>query len=256
MKTFNFNQTEGLKLVTQTLSGLQEAYQIFIALAKMAGNKAIITGCEELGNTVSNGVVVIDGEILDFKGGIKQDTVIIKQEIKQSQFENGALKDFETYRYATFGFSSNSYDWSSFKRVPILTDIPSQIATLSTTLNNKIDALSNSIGYLRKGNVFVGDINGKPIGWTFIGTDYKIELINNTGNAGGGDDLYKITFNNPLPTSDYVVFMTINYTGFYNDNNDMAFSVSGKSTTEFYLAVREINNQTQNLTFDYIIFKK
>lgn len=257
MRTFNFNQTEGLKLVTQTLSGLQEAYQIFIGMAKMAGNKAILSGCEELGNTIGNGVVVIGDEILDFKGGVKQDTVIIKQEITQSQFENGVFKDFETYRYATFGFAANSFDWNAFKRVPVLIDIPDQISTISTTLNAKIDALSNAIGFLRKGEIFIGDVNGKPVGWEFIGSDYTVKLINNTSGGGsGGDDLYQVTLNNALEDANYKVFLSIRYNGNYVANNDVIVTVSNITNTGFQLSVRELSMDTQNVTFEYIIFKK
>ncbi|GAA4156560.1 hypothetical protein GCM10022217_15680 [Chryseobacterium ginsenosidimutans] len=256
MKTFDFNQTGGLKLVTETLSGLQDAYSIFTGVAKMAGDKAILSGCEDLGTTVTDGYVVIGNETLEFKGAVKQTTVIIKEEITSIQFEDGNLKPFETYRYATFGFSPGAYNWDDFKRVPVLINLPDQISALSTMLNNKIDDLTNAIGYMRKGNIFIGDINGKTVGWTYSGAGYTIQLMNTSGNTAGGDDLYKITFTVPLETTDYVVFTAINYVGDYNSNNDVMASITNKTLNGFDVSFREVSPIIQSLSLDYIIFKK
>lgn len=253
MKRFNFNQTGGLKLVTETLSGLQDAYSIYTGALKMAGDKAILSGCEELGGTVTDGFVIINGEILEFKGAVKQSTVIIKEEIENIQFEDGSLKPFETYRYATFGFSTSAISWDSFKRVPPLNEIPSQI----TALNTKIDSFINAMGFLRKGEIFIGDVNGKAIGWEYTGSDYKVKLINNTGGGGsGGDDLYQVTLNTPLEDANYRIFTAIRYTGNYVSNNDVIVTTSIPTNTGFQLSVRELSMDTQSMTIEYIIFKK
>lgn len=252
MKTFNFNQTGGLKLVTEVFSGLQDAYKIYSSALKMAGDKAILSGCEELGGTVTNGIVIIGDEVLEFKGAVKQDTIIIKEEISNVEFENGDLKPFEYYRYATFGYSATAISWASLKRVPALIELPSQLAAL----NNKIDILTNAIGYLKKGEIYVGDISGKNVGWIYNGPDYKIQLINNApGGVNGGDDLYQITFNTPLETSAYKIFTSIKYNGSYGANNDVIFSTSNYTNTGFQLSVREVSPDIQNISFDYIIFK-
>jgi len=256
MKTFDHNQTGGLKLVTERLSELQDAYSIYTGLARMAGDKAILSGCEILGNTVTDGTVMIGGEILEFKGAVKQDTVIVKEDLTSVQFEDGSIKPFQKNRYATFGFSAGAYQWSQFKRVPVLIDIPQVITDLSTALNNKIDAFTNALGFLRKGEVFIGDINGKPVGWSYTGVDYTVQLINNVnGSNTGGDDLYQITFTNPLETNSYKVFTSVNYSGSYIANNDVIFTISNKTTTGFQLSARELSLDIQNLTVDYIIFK-
>ncbi|PTT43716.1 hypothetical protein DBR28_00050 [Chryseobacterium sp. HMWF028] len=253
MKRFNFNQTGGLKLVTETLSGLQDAYSIYSGALKMAGDKAILSGCEELGGTVTNGFVIINGELLEFKGAVKQDTVIIKEEIDTIQFEDGTLKPFETYRYVTFGYSTAAISWDSFKRVPPLNELPAQL----TALNNKIDSFINVIGFLRKGEIYIGDVNGKAIGWEFNGSDYKVKLINNTGGgSSGGDDLYQVTFNTPLEDANYRVFTAVRYTGNYVSNNDVIVTSSNLTSTGFQISVRELSMDTQNITFEYIIFKK
>lgn len=129
MKTFNYNQAGGLKLTTERFAEIQEAYNIYIGLARMAGDKAILSGCEDQGTSISDGYVVINGELLEFKGALKQSTVIIKEEVKKLMFENGE-KDFETYRYATFGFSPNALNWIDFKRVTALNLLEDRISRL------------------------------------------------------------------------------------------------------------------------------
>lgn len=131
MKRFNFNQTGGFKLTTETFSGLQDAYSIVEGVARMAGNMAIVSGCEELSNSVvSDGVVLINGELLDFKQGIKINTVIIKTERIEERFENGDLKLVTTYRYATFGVSENYFEWSSFRRITPLNTLEARLSKL------------------------------------------------------------------------------------------------------------------------------
>ncbi|SIT25676.1 hypothetical protein SAMN05421786_11554 [Chryseobacterium ureilyticum] len=129
MKTFNYNQAGGMRLTTERFNELQQAYSIFTGLAGMAGNKAIISGCEDQGTTISDGYVVINGELLEFKSALKQSSVIIKTEVKKLMFENGE-KDFETYRYVTFGFSPDAFIWEDFKRVTALNLLEERISRL------------------------------------------------------------------------------------------------------------------------------
>ncbi|RKE82019.1 hypothetical protein [Chryseobacterium sp. AG363] len=253
MKTYNLNETEGFNFGVTVLSNLQEAYLTYSQLSKIAGNKAIVSGCEDLGTTVGDGFVVIDGEFLEFKGSIKQTTVVIKQEDTQREYENGVMRPFETYRYVTFGSAPNAISWDSFKRVPPLNEIPAQL----NALNTKIDGFINAMGFLRKGEIFIGDVNGKAIGWEYIGSDYKVKLINNTGGGGsGGDDLYQVTLNTPLEDANYRIFTAIRYTGNYVSNNDVIVTTSIPTNTGFQLSVRELSMDTQSITIEYIIFKK
>lgn len=85
----------------------------------MAGNKAIISGCEEIGNTITPGTVFINGELFPFEGGAKGDTVIIKEETNEVTFEDGFLRPLETIRTAAFGRSTpeKTYNWEDFKCV-------------------------------------------------------------------------------------------------------------------------------------------
>ena len=71
------------------LAFMQNGYRLFNSLGSMAGNKAIISGCKEVGNTITPGTVYINGELLPFEGGTKDDTVWIREDTTQVTFQDG-----------------------------------------------------------------------------------------------------------------------------------------------------------------------
>ena len=101
------------------LAFMQNAYNLFNHFGHLAGNKAIISGCEEIGNTITPGTVFINGELFPFEGGAKGDTVIIKEETNEVTFDDGFLRSLENIRTAAFGRSTpeKTYNWEDFKRV-------------------------------------------------------------------------------------------------------------------------------------------
>ena len=107
------------------LAFMQNSYRLFNSLGCMAGNKAIISGCEERGNTISSGTVFINGELFPFEGGAKGDTVIIKEETNEVTFDDGFLRPLETIRTAAFGRSTpeKTYNWEDFQRITNLQDL-------------------------------------------------------------------------------------------------------------------------------------
>ncbi|MFK7113380.1 hypothetical protein V3468_02885 [Flavobacterium oreochromis] len=116
MNKQNFNQSEGFPLETEVLADMQESFDIFNSLGNIAGNFSIISGCEETNGFVSNGVVFINGEVLEFRGGNVSSTVIIVENRIKKEFENGEEKDVLFIRYATFGIGVSTYNWTDFKR--------------------------------------------------------------------------------------------------------------------------------------------
>lgn len=103
---------------TDILDAVQEAYSVFNSLGSLAGDKAIISGCVEAGNNVSDGVIYLNGEILSFKGGTLGTSIIIKEDTESRVFEDGATKPVIFKRYATFGSSTpeKTFVWADFKR--------------------------------------------------------------------------------------------------------------------------------------------
>nr|DAP86962.1 MAG TPA: Microcystin-dependent protein [Caudoviricetes sp.] len=107
------------------LAFMQNAYSLFNHFGHLAGNKAIISGCEEIGNTITPGTVFINGELFPFEGGAKSDTVFIKEVTNEVTFEDGFLRPLETIRTVAFGRSvpEKTFNWGDFKRVNNLQDL-------------------------------------------------------------------------------------------------------------------------------------
>ena len=107
------------------LAFMQNSYLLFNSLGSMAGNKAIISGCEERGNTITPGTVFINGELFPFEGGAKDSTVFIKELTNEVTFEDGFLRPLEIIRSVAFGRSvpEKTFNWEDFKRVNNLQDL-------------------------------------------------------------------------------------------------------------------------------------
>lgn len=124
MNKINFQQSVGFPLDTDILNAMQTAYGIFNALGSLAGDKSIISGCTTVGATVSNGVIFLNNEVLEFRGGVAQATVIVVEEVTQLEFEDLNMNDVVKVRYATFGIGTNAINWADFKRPNYVRQVP------------------------------------------------------------------------------------------------------------------------------------
>lgn len=76
------------------------------------------------------------------------------------------------------------------------------------------------------------------------------------GDVNTTDLLKTITFSN-IGTSNYIVTGSlVGSSTDYNTDNDVMWSVREKTATGFKLALREVAGIVQNLSFDYVLFKK
>lgn len=116
MNQFNFNQVGGFPMTTRILDELQKAFAVFNALGALSGDKTIISGCVTTGSNVSDGVVYVNGEVFEFKGGTAQSKVKIVEVVETLVFEDGAAKSVIKTRYVTFGTGVGAMDWVDFKR--------------------------------------------------------------------------------------------------------------------------------------------
>ena len=103
MNKLNLTHEAGYPFDVNFLAFMQNAYSLFNHLGHLAGNLAIISGCEQTGNTIAAGTVFINGELLPFEGGAKSDSIFIKEVTNEVTFEDGFLRPLETIRTATFG---------------------------------------------------------------------------------------------------------------------------------------------------------
>ncbi|MEH0007896.1 MAG: hypothetical protein V6Z82_04155 [Flavobacteriales bacterium] len=123
MNRQNFKMPGGFPLETDTLDEMQKAYSLLNALGEVAGDKAIVQGCVEDGEHISDGVVYVDGEVFAFRGGPKRDTVIVKEEAVSKTFENGQAHEVLFKRYIAFGSGENNMNWREFKRYRLVEEV-------------------------------------------------------------------------------------------------------------------------------------
>lgn len=132
MNSINFTQVGGFPMTTNILGRMQTAYSLFNALGNIVGDLTIISGCIITGSNISDGVVYINGEVLEFRGGLIQTKVIIKEDTENLIFQNGNSYPSIKIRYATFSSGVGAIDWVDFSRGFSTKDIPN-------ALNAKVD---------------------------------------------------------------------------------------------------------------------
>lgn len=127
------NGTDGFPLYTDTLAEAQGAWNVFNAFCGMAGDRVIISGCVQTGTNVSDGFIVIDGEVLPFKGGAVGTSIIIREEITEREFKNKTRKPVFAKRTAVFGSSTpdKTYQWAEFQRIDNLLKLKGDLQTHS-----------------------------------------------------------------------------------------------------------------------------
>ena len=188
MNRIDFSHAGGFPLDTDTLQFLQKSYSDPIkALTKLGGDHYIISGVIDDGIQTSDGWVVIDGEIMPFKGDLKQSTIVIVENIQTAHFENGGEREVYFTRYATFGVSLNSIPFASLARISDLQQQKKRADDLQTAheahkehvvkrtgeLQAAHDLLKSRITSLERNHQFVvgmimawsGSINSIPLGW-------------------------------------------------------------------------------------------
>ena len=116
MNTINFTQIGGFPMTTNILGKMQAAYSLFNAFGNIVGDKTIISGCDVAGSNTSNGVVYVNGEAFEFRAGLTQAKVIIKEDSEVLLYQNNNTYPSVKTRYITFGTGVNSMDWVDFKR--------------------------------------------------------------------------------------------------------------------------------------------
>ena len=184
MNRYNFLQTGGFPLETDTLNGMQNAYSIFNALGQLAGNLTIISGCVVAGSTVSDGVVFINGELYRFIGGTAQTDVRIIQDTTTKIWENGEENDWQYDRHVTFASGAGSIPWADFTRLSSLKNLQSRILPAGTNPQ----MYSGAINAIPQGWQLCDGSNGTPdlrgrfiVGYNADDEDY--ETVGETGGA-------------------------------------------------------------------------
>ena len=124
---------------------MQQSYQLLNALGNIAGNLSILSGCDRVGRSITDGVVYINGEVLPFKGAPISEKVIIVETTRKRIFKDGVEKAVEYTRYATFGNSASGLLWANFKRFLNNQQIEAQSFTDENSLLKRLEKLEERV---------------------------------------------------------------------------------------------------------------
>lgn len=122
MNTINFFSGDKFPMYRQALAKLQDMTLLVADLAGLGGTNYILSGCvADENNNVSDGVVVVNGEMLPLRGAKVANIDTAKLIIKEVREDVTAFNVVypETYitRYAELS-ENGEYDWSKFEQVP------------------------------------------------------------------------------------------------------------------------------------------
>ena len=145
MNIIHCNQAGGFPLTTETLNFIQNTYKIFNAISGLTGDLAIVSGCQQVGNTISDGVVAIEGELYPFEGTTIGATVFIKETQIPQTFEDGSSKNVYIQKVATFGNSTRTYPWASFKRIMNNQEIESKTLSADNSVLKRLEKLEERV---------------------------------------------------------------------------------------------------------------
>ncbi|MFL0089889.1 hypothetical protein R8G64_13100 [Tenacibaculum maritimum] len=179
MDFLEVNQSGGFPLTTNILNHLQNAASIFQTFGELAGDFIIISGCENIGSQVTDGVVYFNGEIFPFKGGSKLSKVRIIEINETKNFQDGTTKAVVFKRHVEFGTATVDFLWSNFKKIDPLKSLMSRVENLE-----KFARPFSQGGSMLLWNKPANEI---PEGWR--------EVINWRGRVPVGYDINQYEFN-------------------------------------------------------------
>lgn len=134
MDKINFiNQHNSFPVSTYTYDLVQNMVHLAGKLALLGGQNYILSGCTVAGNIASEGLIVINGEILPFKGGEVKDKVSIEVVYESDHYADVIYREAYIHRTAIFS-DTGEYDWSDFVQV-----------LSNKELQNRVDKLSGDV---------------------------------------------------------------------------------------------------------------
>ena len=116
MNKINFLGKENFPVSTNTLDMMQKMIQESAQAALLGGSNYILKGCTAVGSTTSEGVVVINGEVLPFVGGETKSKVTIRETYKALTAFGVEYPEAYAYRNAIFD-NNGEYNWGEFTQV-------------------------------------------------------------------------------------------------------------------------------------------
>ena len=110
-------------LTTDALDFMQKAYNYLENISLIGGQSYMLSGGEESNGVAADGIVVLNGEVMPFKGGSVQTNIRVVT--VTSDVSVGVAQRQQITKYAEFGTSTNPDDnfvWADLQKSPKVAD--------------------------------------------------------------------------------------------------------------------------------------
>lgn len=182
MIKFDFLQTGGYPFEADTANEVDKALQLLQSFGHIAGNAVVLSGCESVGNTITDGVLFYNNEVFEFIGGTAIETVKVFTESIQKPFEDGDTNQVYEKRWMGFGTGAGSIAWSDFNYLTSIVEMQKKLVPVGL-----ISMWSGSIDNLPPRWALCDGTNNTPNlkGRFIVGYDPNSNDYNVVGNTGG-----------------------------------------------------------------------
>ena len=182
MNKIDFLKYTTFPLDSNTMDFMQKMIETVVGMSAVCGEKVIVSGCTVSGNHVSDGLVIIKGELLEFKGDVRIDKVYIEETREQVICLEEAFDDLYIRRCVKFGNGDgvNNFNWSEFRYLDDIPALMSKIAGLQSGKTDKghthtISDITNlPVSVVPKGLIAMwsGSTTAIPSGWALCDGRY------------------------------------------------------------------------------------
>lgn len=121
MNRLEIHRDSGFPVQRQTLEFMQEAYRSAIEhLSRTYGDRVILYGVERVGNTWTDGAIIFNGELLQFKGGVNDFTDFslgLIENVESVRYRTGEVLDAFRTRSVTWGHNFDDEPISAYRRI-------------------------------------------------------------------------------------------------------------------------------------------
>ena len=207
MNKINFTAKDNFPLSSDTMDIMQKMIELSAKAALLGGSNYILSGCTDSGTTVSDGVIVINGELLKFEGGVKKSKITILQ---TSQTLHAFGVDYpEAYIFRTAKFSdTGEYNWLDFKQIESILQLSQRLNEAVTIPKGLIAMWSGDPDEIPQGWMLCDGSNNTPnlSGMFIVGFNRQDTDYNSTGKSGG---LKSVTLNlSQIPSHSHTIKFT------------------------------------------------
>ncbi len=272
MNLLDFSIKTGWPASASTWQFMQEQMLQLQLLSLLGGNNYIVSGCIVTGSNVSNGVVVINGEVMPLVGGSVQPTVTVNEVGTSRAFKDGVPRGYYKNRFASFGLGTTNYTWADFerndpsngvlKRLRLAEQLLTSVGSAITGINTALTTKANTADVLTKTNtsVYAPTNDYHPATKAYV--DANSILLKGTldvGDVASAQNEMTVSLGVTLPDANYMVIATLaekdtSVPHWYNPG--VIFCIHTKTTTSFKVQLREIESRQQSLVLDWILIKK